>query len=617
MMDGSSAPVPTDPVGFVRALEPFRALGAGHQALLARELEVVFVPAGSRVLSRGGPPATHLHVVRKGTALLSRDGAPVLTAERGEWFALPSVLDAAPPAFDVDALDDLLLYRLPRAAVQQLTTDATFAAHVAAGLAARLRATGLGPSDDGLGAVAAAEGLQRPVGDLCARGLVTVPRAADVREVAARMRAARVTSVVLEGQPAAILTDRDLRDRVLAEGHGPDTPAERVASHPIVGVPMETPVADAQVTMLDRGIHHLGVERDGRLIGIVTTGDLLRHHAASPLHVQRWLGHAQRAELARTIDELHAVIRVLVAGGLGPLETARTLSSLTDTLTRRVIELVGADLGPPPGPYAWLALGSDARREQTLHSDQDHALVHAEVADDDAGWFHALAAGVTDLLEVAGLPRCPGGTMATRWCDPLPVWRRRFDDWLAEPDVQALYETGIFLDHRVVAGDLDVGVLDAVVRSHRGDAVLLARLASAASTARPPVGLFHRLREDHEGRVDLKAGGLVPIADLARVLAVEVGSDARGTVDRLAAAREAGVLSHEGAEELTEAFAFLLGLRLRTQVAARAAGTEASTLVRVDDLAPGARRHLKEAFVAIARIQEVTVQRLGGTEVAR
>jgi CBS domain-containing protein len=617
MMDGSSAPVPTDPVGFVRALEPFRTLGPEHQALLARELEVVFVPAGSRVLARGGPPATHLHLVRKGTALLSRDGAPVLTAERGEWFALPSVLDAAPPAFDVDALDDLLLYRLPRGAVQQLTSDATFAAHVVAGLAARLRATGLGPTDDGLGAVAAAEGLQHPVGDLCARGLVTVPRAADVREAAARMRAARVTSVVLDGEPAAILTDRDLRDRVLAEGRGPDTPAERVASHPIVSVPAATPVADAQVTMLDRGIHHLGVERDGRLIGIVTTGDLLRHHATSPLHVQRWLGHAQRPELARTTDELHAVIRVLVAGGLGPLETARTLSSLTDTLTRRAIDLVGADLGPAPAPYAWLALGSDARREQTLDSDQDHALVHGEVADGDAAWFHDLAAGVTDLLEVAGLPRCPGGTMATRWCDPLPVWQRRFEGWLAEPDVQALYETGIFFDHRVVAGDLDVGVLDAIVRRHRGDAVLLARLASAASTARPPVGLFHRLREDHEGRVDLKAGGLVPIADLARVLAVEVGSDARGTVDRLAAVREAGALSDEGAEELTEAFGFLLGLRLRAQVAARAAGTDATTLVRVDDLAPGARRHLKEAFVAIARIQEATVQRLGGTEVAR
>lgn len=489
-MDGSSAPVLTDPVGFVRALEPFRALGPEHLALLSRELEVVFVPGGSRVLSHGGAPAAHLHVVRKGTALLSRDGAP-------------------------------------------------------------------------------------------------------------------------------ILTDRDLRDRVLAEGHGPDTPAEKVASRPIVSVPAETPVADAQVAMLDRGIHHLGVERDGRLVGIVTTGDLLRHHPASPLHVQRWLGTVERAELPRTIDELHAVIGVLVTGGLGPLEVARTLSSLTDTLTRRVIELVGTELGPPPGPYAWLALGSDARREQTLYSDQDHALVHAEVADGDAAWFHELAAEVTDLLETAGLPRCPGGTMATRWCDPLPVWQHRFDRWLAEPDVQALYETGIFLDHRVVAGDLDVAALDAIVRRRRGDAVLLARLASAASTARPPVGLFHRLREDHEGRVDLKAGGLVPIADLARVLAVEVGSDARSTVERLAVARDLGALSDEGAEELTEAFGFLLGMRLRAQVAARRAGTDPTTLVRVDDLAPGARRHLKEAFVAIARIQEVTVQRLGGSEVAR
>jgi hypothetical protein len=281
------------------------------------------------------------------------------------------------------------------------------------------------------------------------------------------------------------------------------------------------------------------------------------------------------------------VIRVLVAGGLGPLETARTLSSLTDTLTRRVIELVGAELGPAPGPYAWLALGSDARREQTLHSDQDHALVHAEVADGDAGWFHQLAAGVTDLLEVAGLPRCPGGTMATRWCDPLPVWQRRFETWLAEPDVQALYETGIFLDHRVVAGDLDVGVLDAIVRATAGT-----RSCSPAWPP-PPAPRGRRwgcstacARTTRGGSTSRPAGwsrsptspGCWPSRSARTPVARSTG---------LAAAREAGALSDEGAEELTEAFGFLLGLRLRAQVAARAAGTEASTLVRVDDLAPG------------------------------
>jgi CBS domain-containing protein len=616
-MNGSSAPAPTDPVGFVRSLEPFRKLGVEHQALLARDLEVIFVPAGTRLLTHGGPSATHLHLVRKGTALLSRDGAPVLTAERGEWFALPSVLDAAPPAFDVDALDDLLLYRLPRATVQQLTADPTFAAHVAAGLAARLRATGQITGDDGLGTVNAAEVLRLPIVDLCARGLVTIPRDADVQEAAARMRAARVTSLVLEGTPAAILTDRDLRDRVLAEGRGPDTPARLVASHPIVSVPAATPVAEAQVAMLDRGIHHLGVERDGRLVGIITAGDLLRHHATSPLHAQRRLASADRSELARTMHELHGVIGVLVSGGLGPLEAARTLSTLTDTLTRRAIELARDELGPAPAPFAWLTLGSDARREQTLFSDQDHALVHAEVAPDDRAWFAALAESVTALLESAGLPRCPGDTMATRWCDPLSVWTRRFETWLAEPDVQALYKTGIFLDHRVVAGELDVGALDAIVRRHRRDRVLLARMASAASTARPPVGLFHRLREDHEGRVDVKAGGLVPIADLARVLAVEIGTDARGTVDRLRAAEESKALSDEGADELVEAFTFLLGLRLHEQLTAGSEGGESTTLVRVDDLPASARRHLKEAFVAIARIQEVTVRRLGGSEVAR
>jgi CBS domain-containing protein len=598
------------PEGFLRVLPPFDQLDEEAFAAALSALEITYVPAGTRILHRGGEPSTHLCVVRKGTAMLSRDGIASLSVEPGEWYGLPSVLEDRAPEFDVDAIDDLLVYRLPGDVVHDLARTPAFAEQVTRGLATRLRATSEG-TDARPAMVAMA-----PVITLVTRELVALAPGADVGEIARTMREAGVSSVVLRSDPPAIVTTRDLRDRVLAQGRGPDTDGLSVASRPILAVDAATPVTEARTTMLERSLHHLGIERDGELVAVVTAGDLLRHDASSPLHVQRELATAPRGAFAQVPERLHATVAGLLGGGLSPLEATRTVSLLTDVLVQRAITLALEELGPPPSPFAWLTLGSDARREQTLLTDQDHALVHGEVDDAGTAWFHGLATDVTDQLASAGLPRCPGGVMATNWAGSVATWRRRFERWLAQPDVDALYETNIFLDNRVVAGTLDVGELDEVVRARRGDGVLLARMAAAAGRYRPPIGLLHRLRSTADGTVDLKEGGINPIVSLARVLAVEAGSAARSTVERLEVAAEHGGISRDAAEELTEALRFLQQLRLEQQLWAGRSRTPLSNRIRLDAMSPTRRRHLKEAFVAVARVQHATIHRLGGEEVS-
>ncbi len=601
------------PEGFLRALAPFDRLDDDAFAEAVASLEVIYVPAGTRILERDGEPSVHLNVIRKGTALLSRDGVPALSVEAGEWFGLPSVLDDARPEFDVDALDDLLIYRLPGQVVHRLTRSPDFAEQVTRGLASRLRATSRATDAEGAPIAAA----MAAVSTLVRRPLVTLPRGADVGEIARTMRAEAISSVVLSTDPPAIVTTSDLRDRVLAEGHGPQTPGASVASHPILSVDESTSITEARVTMLERSMHHLGVQRDGRLVGIITTGDLLRSDASSPFHVQRELATAPRDALASVPDRLHATVAGLLSGGLSPLEVTRTVSMLTDVLVRRAMSLAADELGPAPCAYAWLTLGSDARREQTLLTDQDHALVHEETDDEGVAWFHAFATDVTDLLALAGLPKCPGGVMATNWSGTIETWRDRYAKWITAPDVRALYETSIFFDHRVVAGSLEVGELDEVVRQHRGDGVLIARLAAAAGTSRAPLGLFHRIRSTADGTVDLKAGGINPIIALGRVLAFEAGSSVRSTTDRLEVAVEHGALARDAADELTEAFRFFQQLRLEQHQRAWRQRTELTNKILLEELTPTRRRHLKEAFVAVGRIQQATIQRLGGEEVSR
>ncbi|MFO7961595.1 MAG: DUF294 nucleotidyltransferase-like domain-containing protein [Nitriliruptoraceae bacterium] len=599
------------PEDFLRSLPPFDQLDVATFGRALSALEVTYVARGTRILHRGGEPSGYLNVVRKGTALLARDGVPILTVEAGEWFGLSAVQDGQGPEFDVDALDDLLIYRLPGPVVRDLARTPAFAQEVTRGLVSRLRATSR--PDTGQSAVMP----MAPVTDLISRELVTLPPDATVAQIARAMRVERVSSVVLRAEPPAIVTTGDLRDRVLAEDHGPTTPGMHVASRPVHAVDASTSITEARATMLERSMHHLGVERDGELIAVISTGDLLRSDASSPFHVQREFATAERAAFERVRERLHATVAGLHSAGLSPLEITRTVSMLTDVLLRRAVTLAIERLGPAPSDFAWLTLGSDARREQTLLTDQDHALVHGEVDADGAAWFDAFAVDITEQLAVAGLPYCPGGVMATNWSGSVATWQARFERWFAEPDVRALYETSIFFDHRVVAGTLDVSALEETVRAHRDDGVFLARLASGAGTSRPPLGLLHRIRSTTDGEVDVKAGGINPIVALARVLAVEAGSPTRATTDRLAVAVDRGALGLDAAEELTEAFRFFQGLRLEHHLEAWRDHRELSNLVQLDELTPTRRRHLKEAFVAVARVQQSVIHRLGGAEVSR
>ena len=602
-----------DPLRYVRQLEPFTALDDAAFDPVARTLEVVYVPAGEQLLTRGGAPSSYLMIVRKGAVLLQRDAATIMTVEQGEWFGFPSLLADEPPRYDAVAAEDVLLYRIPAPVVRELVRHPSVAAHITRGLAERLRS-----SSASIGTAGPASDLSTPVGTLVKREPVAVTPETTVGEAARRMRQARISAVLVAGEPMGIVTDRDLRNRVLAVGRGPDTLVGEIASVPVRLVAEDTPVAEALVEMLDHGIHHLAVARDGTVVGMFTSGDALRHQSQSPLHLVRRIERADEpGDLAGVVDGLHGVVRTMVRGGLAPLQVARAATSISDTLARHLLCMAERDLGPPPAPYAWLALGSQARREQTLVTDQDSALVHGDVDAEGRQWFAAFATRVVEGLVKAGVPPCPGGTMATRWTGTLAEWQTRFERWVGVPDQRALLEASIFFDLRVLHGDLDVRALDEVLVRAAGDGVFLARLAAAALAGRPPLGLFHRIRESASGTVDLKAGGILPVVDLARLLAVEAGMRARATVERLRGGVEAGGISPDGSETLVEAFSFLLQLRLDAQLDALAVGATPGNAVDPDLLTPTARRHLKEAFVAIEEIQRVTVDRLGGFGVSR
>jgi CBS domain-containing protein len=599
--------VNVDPIAFVRAQPPFDRLGTRDLERLTQALEIVFLPAGARILERGGAPATHLYLIRSGIVRLERDDGLVIPLEEGELFGYRSLLTREAPTMDAVADTDTLCYRFAAEAARPLLEHPAVAATLARGLADRLRAAPAATPR----LLTTEVGLTAPLRDLTTRAPLVVDPSATVAEAARVMREAGASSVLVarpseEGVPGGpelgILTDRDLRNRVVAESRPPDTPVETVASRPALTRPADTPLLEAVVFMLEHDVHHLPLEEGGRIIGVVSDTDLLRRQARSPLYVLRSVERAESSEaLAGYGAELGHVVRHLAASGVEATSIGRVVASLNDTLVRTLLRLAEERLGPPPVPYAWLALGSEGRFEQILPTDQDNALVFAgaePVGGEVAAWFGQLSEAVVGGLLQAGFPPCPGGSMATRWHHSEDWWVDRFEQWIAVPEPQALIDAGIFFDFRRVAGSLDLEPLEQVVDGARAADLFLAQMAASAVSFHPPVGAFRRVLT-RDGAVDLKRGAVMGVVALARVHALAAASRARATLDRLKAAVGAGVLSTEDGENLAEAFRFVLSLRLAAQLEEVAMGQPPDNDVDLGRLAPLERHHLKDALIAI------------------
>ena len=436
-----------------------------------------------------------------------------------------------------------------------------------------------------------------------------MPPDATVGEAARAMRDADVSAAVISDDPPGIVTDSDLRRRVLAGGGGPDTPVRSVMTRPLRTVAWDTALTGLMVVMLDEDVHHVPVTRDGRIVGLVSERDILRRQAKGPLAL---LARVRALEGLDALDgyaaEIAATADAMLAGGIQPLEIARAIAALNDTLTGRLLQAAEAKLGPPPCPYAWLVLGSEGRMEQFLLSDQDNALVYLEDAPEAAAYFEALAERVVDALIRAGFPPCPGGYMATNWRRALPDWERTFRDWVEEPAPQALIEAEVFLDFRRVHGELSVEALDHILLAGAERGLFLFQLAAAAVKFRPPLRAFGRIRTDG-GEIDVKYAGIAAAVLLGRLYALSARSTARSTLERLRAAAAAGTLTESGAESLAEAFRFLMFLRLRAQLRRQAAGQEPDNRVALDALSALERDRLRDALRAIRDLQAATALR--------
>ena len=593
-----------DVADFLAPHPPFDALEPLELERVAEAAEVEFHPAGTEIFQQGTGPVEHVWVVRTGAVEIVHDGRVLDLLGPGELFGHGSMLSGLPTGFAAVAAEDTLCYRVQAEVVRPLLARPAGLRYVTRSLLETLG------GDDG--EEPAVNPAQRPVTELIRRPLVLCTPDTTIREAARVMSDLGATCVVVDtGETLGIMTDRDLRSRVVAAGTDPDVPVAQVMTAPAYTVSADRIGSEVLLDMLDRGIRHFPVvSAAGRVVGVVEDSDLVAVATRSSFHLRSSIARAETAEeVAAACAGLRPAIVALHDARVAATDISAIESVVIDAATRRLLDLTAGD---PPVPFAWVALGSVARREAVPSSDIDSALVWYTDDDDPElkQELMGLAGRVMDALADCGFKTDPKGAIASKplFARSHGAWLAAVNSWIDNPTQEkALILVSLVVDGRPVWGIRTGPPVPEAFRDARRKPALLRLLAQFALSHRPPTGFLRGLvvedSGEHRGRLDLKRGGIVPIADLARWAGLAAGVTHASTPARLRAAADGGTLEPTDARLLEEAHELIAGLRLAHQVEQLKAGTEPDDFLDPGELSTLTRRSLKEAFRVVAGVQ--------------
>ncbi|MBA4396291.1 MAG: signal transduction protein [Syntrophus sp. (in: bacteria)] len=446
-----------------------------------------------------------------------------------------------------------------------------------------------------------------------------------IQEAAAIMGRHRCSSILVKepgGDFVGIVTDRDLRNKVIIKAACDMTgTVSQIMSSPLSTVPAQAPVSEALMIMMMRDLKHLAVtDADEKVVGIVTNKDILEAHRQSPFFLLREIHAAVSVdEIKEKQGRLPELIQSLIKSGAKAMNVARMVSVISDAILDKLIGFAMDKLGPPPVRFAFMIVGSEGRREQTLKTDQDNAIVYEDPPEETAetvrAYFLDFAEKVCNWLDQAGYTFCNGGVMAKNpvWCQPLSVWKKYFSTWIGTAEPEALMQSSIFFDFRGGYGDM--AMVDEL-RKHLFQSLaerpnFFRYLAETTLERKPPLGIFRTFvvepRGEHRDTLDVKHP-MITIVNYTRLYALKNGIEETNTQERMYQLFLKKGLSWEDYHDFEQAYSFLMQLRLTRQLTAiMKENAKPDNYINPDKLSRLERTMLKAIFKRIEKYQEKLV----------
>ena len=549
---------------------------------IAERVQLAYFPVGTTIVNPADGMAHHLHIIQRGHVRVRNMAVTGDDEVRGagECFPVAALSAGTAGTRRFEATEDVFCYRLAREDFDVLRrTSAPFADYCTQALAGIVQHS-LGQlrknfTQRALEQQTMLESLRTVV----RRAPVFCEAGTPIRAALETMRNERIGTIAVVDstqRPVGIFTLTDLMERVVLQGVNLSTPVMAVMTADPGTLDEMATAQEALAHMAQRGLHQLVITREGRLVGVVSERDLFGLQRLTMRNVLQSIRNARDiAGLKRVTRDIDSLTGNLVVMGAAAETLTHTITALNDALTHRLFDLLLPRFEIDDLDWCWLSVGSEGRREQTVATDQDNAILFQGATGASAAIRErllAFARAANDGLAELDFPLCPGNIMASNpeYCLDTIEWRTKFAGWMREPTPEALLGANIFFDFRALAGKVELAEslrawLGNVASENR---LFLRMLVANARQAEPPLGVIRKFRTDdgeHAGTLDLKTHGTRIFVDAARAFALALGIGETNTSQRLRLAGRRLNIEERQMASAVEAYHFLQMLRLRAQ----------------------------------------------------
>ena len=616
---------------FLQKFPPFNQMDTAHLAYLVEHCQLRFYAEGDSIIKPSDGPVEHFYIVKQGRVHGERPHSARRGTETtfeitaGECFPLAALIgERATRTEHLAAEDTFCLLLAKHAFIKLFAVSNPLRDFALRGVSSLLDQVNQQVQLRAVETLGAQYSLDTRLGELAMRQPIGCAPATPLREAVRLMHEQHVGSIVIVDpaeRPLGIFTLRDLR-RVVADGVDLAQPISNLMTPRPFHLAPDASAFDAAIAMTERHIAHVCLVEHEKLCGVISERDLFSLQRVDLVHLARTIRHAGKVEtLAGLRSDIRLLVDRMLAHGASSTQITHIVTLLNDHTVCRVIELTLEDMGDPGIPFTWLCFGSEGRREQTLHTDQDNGILfEAESASESAAIRERLlpiAREINQRLAQCGFTLCKGKIMAgnPELCLSREEWSRRFAGFVLEATPENLLGSTIYFDLRAIWGP-DEGceqLREELLGRIANNSLFQRMMAENALRHRPPVGRFRDFVVARSGAdkdtLDLKVQGLTPFVDGARLLALANGISAVGTLERLRALITKGVIEALDGAAYEEAYHFIQQTRMQQHQLQARDELPYSNRVDPDHLNHLDRRILRESFRQAQRLQSSLAMR--------
>jgi CBS domain-containing protein len=617
-------------VEFLSRVKPFDLLPYKELENIANQLTEACFPKNALLFHQKISPVEYLYIVKEGKfeRYIEEGGEKRLGTILGEGDAYGGIsilLNRGMSVRSVQALENSTCYMLPKELFLELCSRYDeFTEHFTSTFGKRML-------DRCYAAIIAKTAqtdeyeplpgfLYRPIEGVYSSDFLTCDAEMPIQEAARQMAEYRKSYVLVKepgGKFLGMVTDNDLRKKVVSAGYDIRKSVKDIMSSPLTTISARAQIFEAILMMIQHNIKHLPVvDEMDRIIGIASDQDLLVAQGHSPVFLFREIQVAKNLdEIGYRHEQLPGLVKSLLDSGARGRHVNKLITEISDAILKKVIEFALAEMGEPPARFAFMILGSEGRKEQTLKTDQDNAIVFEDVKpelfEDVQSYFLKLGEKVCGWLDEVGYTYCEFDIMAKNpvWCQPLKQWQKYFWGWIRDAEPIDLLKSSIFFDFRFGYGDerLVEDLRRYLFATLSGWMGFFRHLAENALEFKPPLDFFGKIslvsKGEHQNTVDIKSAMML-IVDFTRIYALYHKVDATNTLDRLQELLRRGVIKKQDHDDLAYVYSFLMQLRLghqaRNIIEHKA---KPNNYINPKSLSQVERQTLKEAFKHLNKAQ--------------